>query len=60
MELLTRWIDGRIDRLAQQLGVHIADRIVERTGLDNVSEQYGSWLLGLNSMLSKLPGIGGD
>jgi hypothetical protein len=43
----TRWVDGRIDRF----GAVVADRLLEKSGLDTVGDQFGSFLLGLNDQL---------
>jgi hypothetical protein len=47
MDCVTRWIDARIDRFA----VIVADRLLEKSGLDDIGEMFGAWLLGLNEQL---------
>ena len=51
---LNAWIDARIDRFADRFGVKVADRLLEKSGLDEVGEQFGSFLLGLNDNLRNI------
>jgi len=54
MDSITGWVDHRINGFAHRLGVHIADRIVERTGLDNIADHLGAFLLGVNGVIGDL------
>lgn len=47
---VTAWIDRRIAKF----GVVVADRLIERSGLDEVGGMFGAWLLGLNDQLKNI------
>ncbi|MGB0971744.1 MAG: hypothetical protein ACPGVG_12390 [Mycobacterium sp.] len=47
---MTDWIDERLKRF----GYHIADRIVERTGLDRIAGDLTAFLLGLNGTINEM------
>lgn len=48
--VVTAWIDRRIAKF----GVVVADRLIERSGLDEVGGMFGAWLLGLNDQLKNI------
>jgi len=48
------WIDDRLNVFAKNIGDHIADRIIERTGLHNISDQLGAFLLGVNGTIGDM------
>jgi hypothetical protein len=50
MNCFTAWVDGRIDRF----GRIVADRLLEKSGLDQIGDQFGSFLLGLNDQLKDM------
>jgi 3-oxoacyl-ACP reductase-like protein len=51
---MTGWIDDRLNVFAKNIGDHIADRIIERTGLHNISDQLGAFLLGVNGTIGDM------
>lgn len=48
------WLEARVDDVARMVGNHIADRIIERTGLDNISDHLGAFLLGVNGTIQEM------
>lgn len=46
---VTAWIDRRIDRF----GAVVADRLLEKSGMNEVGDMFGAFLLGLNGELQQ-------
>ncbi len=47
---MTEWIDERLKRL----GYHIADRLVDLTGLDRIAGDLTAFLLGVNGTIAEM------
>jgi hypothetical protein len=48
------WVTAWIDRRIELFGHVVADRLLEKSGLDQVGAMFGEWLLGLNDQLKNL------